>query len=190
MHSQFRGITSDSVRAAGSALPSRPLPIPPDPSSATPWRDAAVIRVSGACARIIRIVERRHDGQWHYRAIRGSTGRRAERIITPDTDDGAYFLTPDTSRVRLDTDRLLDAMHRSLIRDGGAAGPGRDLLLHWLAHEIAREPTRRGTRAGEIALLQVVRVSSTRHPELGALALRHMEQFLYEWTPGTPVCAE
>lgn len=155
----------------------------------TPWRDAAVIRVGGACARIIRIVERRLEGRWLYLAIRGSTGRRFERVVTPETDDGAYILEPAQSEVRLDTDALLDAMHRARISDGGAAGHGHDLLLHWLGHEISRDPARRSTRAGEIALLQVVRVSSALHPELGALAAQHIEQFIYEWVPGSPICA-
>ena len=148
-----------------------------------------MIRIGGACARSIRIVESRHDGCWLYRAIRGSTGRRVERIVTPDTDDGAYILEPAQCDARLDTDALLDAMHRARICDGGAAGPGHDLLLHWIGHEISRDPARRSTRAGEIALLQVVRASSALHPELGALAAQHIEQFVYEWVPGSPICA-
>jgi hypothetical protein len=164
-------------------------PVAVDDRLTTPWRDAAVIRVNGACTRIIRVVERREDGHWLYRAIRGSTGRRLERIITPETDDGAYILEPAQSEARLDTDALLDAMHRARISDGGAAGHGYDLLLHWLGHEISRDPARRTTRAGEIALLQAVRVSSSIHPELAALATRHMEQFVYEWVPGSPICA-
>lgn len=155
----------------------------------TPWRDVAVIRVSGECTRIIRVVERRDGGRWLYRAIRGSTGRRFERIVTPETDDGAYILDPGESDARLDTDGVLEAMHRARINDGGAAGRGHDLLLHWLGHEIARDPARRATRAGEIALLQVVRVSSAAHPELGPLAVQHMEQFVYEWVPGSPIRA-
>jgi hypothetical protein len=160
-----------------------------DERMTTPWRDAAVIRVSGRCTRIIRIVERRLEGRWTYLAIRGSTGRRLERVVTPETDDGAYILEPASSDIRLDTDALLDAMHRARINDGGAAGHGHDLLLHWLGHEISSDPARRSTRAGEIALLQVVRVSSALHPELGALAAQHIEQFVYEWVPGSPICA-
>lgn len=163
--------------------------VPVDARLTTPWVDAAVIRVSGPNARIIRIVERRHEGVWLYRAIRGAMGRRLERIVTPDTDDGAYILEPAAARDRLDTDALLEAIHRGRINDGGAAGHGHDLLLHWLCHEISREPERRATRAGEIALMQVVRVSSMVHPELGALAARHMEQFVYEWVPGAPISA-
>jgi hypothetical protein len=173
--------------AAGDATPTR-APVSVDDRLTTPWRDAAVIRVNGACTRIIRIVERRESGRWLYRAIRGSTGRRFERIVTPETDDGAYVLEPAQSEVRLDTDALLDAMHRARINDGGAAGHGHDLLLHWLGHEISRDPATRTTRAGEIALLQAVRVSSSVHPELAALAARHMEQFVYEWVPGSPIC--
>lgn len=178
-------------RRAPASQESLPLPRPVivDERMTTPWRDAAVIRVSGACARIIRILERRLEGGWHYLAIRGSTGRRFERVVTPETDDGAYLLEPARSDVRLDTDALLDAMHRARISDGGAAGHGHDLLLHWLGHEISRDPARRSTRAGEIALLQVVRVSSALHPELGALAAQHIEQFVYEWIPGSPICA-
>ena len=166
-----------------------PKPLAVDDRLTVPWRDAAVIRVSGACTRIIRIVERRDEGRWLYRAIRGSTGRRFERVVTPDTDDGAYILDPAESDIRLCTDALLEAMHRARINDGGAAGHGHDLLLHWLGHEIVRDPARRSTRAGEIALLQVVRVSSALHPELGALAAQHIEQFVYEWVPGSPICA-
>jgi hypothetical protein len=181
------------MRARRTPTVASPAPkaerLPGDERSALPWRDAAVIRVGGTCARIVRVVESWRDGRWLYRAIRGSTGRRFERIVTPDTDDGAYILDPAQSHRRLDTDGLLDAMHRARICDGGAAGTGHDLLLHWLGHEIARDPARRDTRAGEIALLQVVRASSVPHPELGALAARHIEQFVYEWMPGSPIRA-
>lgn len=183
-HARLRGRRAPAAGEAAS-----PAPQAVDDRLTTPWRDAAVIRVSGTCTRIIRIVERRHDGLWLYRAIRGSTGRRFERIVTPETDDGAYILEPAESDSRLDTDALLDAMHRARISDGGAAGHGHDLMLHWLGHEISCDPSRRSTRAGEIALMQVVRVSSTVHPELGALAARHIEQFIYEWVPGSPICA-
>jgi len=182
-HARIRGRRAP---AAGDTANRAPLAV--DERLTTPWRDAAVIRVNGACTRIIRVVERRESGRWLYRAIRGSTGRRFERIVTPETDDGAYILEPAESLVRLDTDALLDAMHRARINDGGTAGHGRDLLLHWLGHEISRDPARRDTRAGEIALLQSVRVSSAIHPELAALAARHMEQFVYEWVPGSPIC--
>lgn len=181
----MRGRRTPTV--AGATAPASPHST--SEMRATPWRDAAVIRVGGACARIIRIVESRHAGSWLYRAIRGSTGRRLERVVTPDTDDGAYILDPSRSDRRLDADALLDAMHRARVCDGGAAGAGHDLLLHWLGHEISRDPARRSTRAGEIALLQVVRVSSAPYPEIGSLAAQHIEQFIYEWVPGTPICA-
>ena len=184
-HARIRGRRAH--QPCEMSAPTAPLPV--DDRLSMPWRDAAVIRVSGACARIIRVVERRDDGLWLYRAIRGSTGRRFERIVTPDTDDGAYLLEPAQSDIRLDTDALLEAIHRARVSDGGAAGHGHDLLLHWLAHEIACDPARRSTRAGEIALLQVVRASSVLHPELGALAAQHIEQFVYEWVPGSPICA-
>lgn len=184
-HARIRGRRAPAVPLT---IPS-PKPVAVDDRLTMPWRDAAVIRVSGACTRIIRIVERRNEGHWLYRAIRGSTGRRFERVVTPETDDGAYILEPAESGSRLCTDALLEAIHRARINDGGAAGHGHDLLLHWLGHEIVCDPARRSTRAGEIALLQVVRVSSALHPELGALAAKHIEQFVYEWVPGSPICA-
>lgn len=157
----------------------------PDPAG---WTDIALVRVSGPACRIIRICERSDASGWHYRAVRGWRPARGPRIGAW-SHAAAFRMLPTPVASRLDTDALLDAMHAAEIVDGGPAGPGEDLILHWVRYEIARAPERRMTRAGEIEIARAVRVSSRVHRDLGHLAAGHIERFICEWMPGQTAAA-
>lgn len=159
--------------------------VPADPSG---WSDVALIRVTGPASRIIRVCERPDAAGWHYRAVRGWRQLQPRRIGAAAAVT-AFRMLPGPFPRRLDTDALLDAMHDAEIVEGGPAGPGSDLMLHWIRFEIARAPERRMTRDGEAEIARTVRVSSRTHRDLGHLAAVHIERFICEWMPSATAAA-